>query len=56
VQPANERFFHRLGWRTAGPPETYVGRPHLPMVIDLDAPTCPWLAGQPPTPGVATRR
>lgn len=45
VQPANERFFHRLGWRTAGPVENYVGRPHVPMSIDLAPPVCPWLSG-----------
>lgn len=33
VQVANERFFHRLGWRSAGPVETYVGQPHVPMSI-----------------------
>ncbi len=45
VQVANERFFHRLGWRTDGPVETYVGHPHVPMSIDLDAALCPWLTG-----------
>ena len=44
VQVSNERFFHRLGWSTAGPVETYVGRPHVPMTIDL-TPLCPWLTG-----------
>jgi putative N-acetyltransferase (TIGR04045 family) len=44
VQVANERFFHRLGWRTDGPVETYVGHPHVPMSIDLAA-LCPWLTG-----------
>ncbi len=47
VQPANERFFHRLGWRTTGPAESYVGRPHVPMAIELGSPVCPWLAGEP---------
>lgn len=45
VQVANERFFHRLGWSTAGPVEDYVGRPHIPMSIDLARPGCPWLDG-----------
>jgi putative N-acetyltransferase (TIGR04045 family) len=44
VQVTNERFFHRLGWRTDGPVETYVGHPHVPMSIDLAA-LCPWLTG-----------
>ncbi len=44
VQVANERFFHRLGWSTAGPAWTYVGQPHVPMSIAL-SPVCPWLAG-----------
>ncbi len=44
VQVANERFFHRLGWHTAGPVETYVGRPHVPMSIALP-PVCAWLTG-----------
>ncbi|HEY2207567.1 MAG TPA: MSMEG_0567/Sll0786 family nitrogen starvation N-acetyltransferase [Pseudonocardia sp.] len=35
VQPANEVFFGRLGWTRRGGPETYVGRPHLLMDIDL---------------------
>jgi putative N-acetyltransferase (TIGR04045 family) len=47
VQVANERFFHRLGWRTDGPVETYVGHPHVPMCIEPVAP-CPWLAGATP--------
>jgi len=47
VQVANERFFHRLGWRTAGPVETYVGHPHVPMCIEPGA-LCPWLAGATP--------
>ena len=45
VQVANERFFHRLGWRTNGPVESYVGHPHVPMSIDLGAALCPWLTG-----------
>jgi hypothetical protein len=45
VQVANERFFHRLGWRADGPVETYVGHPHVPMSIDLGAALCPWLTG-----------
>jgi putative N-acetyltransferase (TIGR04045 family) len=44
VQVANERFFHRLGWTSAGPVETYVGHPHVPMSIRL-TPVCPWLTG-----------
>ncbi|WP_433289463.1 MSMEG_0567/Sll0786 family nitrogen starvation N-acetyltransferase [Pseudonocardia sp. CA-142604] len=47
VQVANERFFHRLGWRTDGPVETYVGHPHVPMCIEPAA-LCPWLAGATP--------
>ncbi|GEL21006.1 MSMEG_0567/Sll0786 family nitrogen starvation N-acetyltransferase [Pseudonocardia asaccharolytica] len=35
VQPPNETFFRRLGWARCGAPEIYVGRPHLPMAIDL---------------------
>ena len=35
VQPANEVFFRRLGWRRRGEPELYVGIPHLLMDIDL---------------------
>jgi putative N-acetyltransferase (TIGR04045 family) len=45
VQVANERFFHHLGWRATGPPETYVDRPHIPMAIELGMPICPWLSG-----------
>ncbi|WP_181780600.1 MSMEG_0567/Sll0786 family nitrogen starvation N-acetyltransferase [Pseudonocardia pini] len=45
VQIANERFFHRLGWTTAGEVETYVGTPHVPMTIALHSPTTEWLAG-----------
>ena len=29
-----------------GPAESYVGRPHLPMAIELGSPICPWLAGR----------
>ncbi len=36
VQVANVRFFEALGWRRAGAPEIYVGRPHQPMAIDLE--------------------
>jgi putative N-acetyltransferase (TIGR04045 family) len=50
VQVANERFFHRLGWVTDGPVETYVGQPHVPMSIGLATPVCPWLAGSPTRP------
>jgi putative N-acetyltransferase (TIGR04045 family) len=35
IQVANVRFFERLGWTTDGPEETYHGRPHQPMAIDL---------------------
>jgi putative N-acetyltransferase (TIGR04045 family) len=35
VQPANEVFFRRLGWRRRGEPELYVGIPHLLMDIYL---------------------
>jgi len=45
VQVANERFFHRLGWSTAGGIETYVGTPHVPMTTALQSPTTEWLAG-----------
>jgi putative N-acetyltransferase (TIGR04045 family) len=45
VQVGNERFFHRLGWRTDGPVETYVGHPHVPMSIELGGEICPWLTG-----------
>lgn len=34
VQPANQRFFERLGW-TAGATEDYAGRPHVFMTIEL---------------------
>ena len=35
IQPANVRFFERLGWERRGPVEVYVGLPHQPMAIDL---------------------
>lgn len=35
IQVANVRFFQRLGWTPDGPEETYHGRPHQPMAIDL---------------------
>jgi putative N-acetyltransferase (TIGR04045 family) len=38
IQPANVRFFERLGWERRGPVEIYVGLPHQPMAIDLTAP------------------
>jgi putative N-acetyltransferase (TIGR04045 family) len=37
IQPANVRFFERLGWECRGPVEVYVGLPHQPMAIDLTA-------------------
>ena len=37
IQPANVRFFERLGWVRRGPVEVYVGLPHQPMAIDLTA-------------------
>ena len=37
IQPANQTFFRRLGWVADGGPEIYVGRPHLPMRIELSA-------------------
>ncbi|MGH8974237.1 MAG: MSMEG_0567/Sll0786 family nitrogen starvation N-acetyltransferase [Acidimicrobiia bacterium] len=37
IQPANVRFFERLGWERRGPVEVYVGLPHQPMAIDLTA-------------------
>jgi putative N-acetyltransferase (TIGR04045 family) len=55
VQVANERYFHRLGWSTAGPVETYVGHPHVPMSIALAQP-CPWLAGPDPLGAALTPR
>ncbi|MCF7550437.1 MSMEG_0567/Sll0786 family nitrogen starvation N-acetyltransferase [Pseudonocardia sp. WMMC193] len=48
VQVANERFFHRLGWSTAGPREIYVGTEHVPMTTALQTPTTEWLAGPRP--------
>jgi putative N-acetyltransferase (TIGR04045 family) len=53
VQLPNERFFHRLGWRTAGPVETYVGHPHVPMTTPLTSPMTEWLTG--PRQGAPTR-
>jgi putative N-acetyltransferase (TIGR04045 family) len=38
IQPANVAFFRHLGWRPAGEPLAYCGRPHQRMVIDLE----PW--------------
>ena len=38
IQPPNVRFFGRLGWEPDGPLETYAGRPHHPMRIELPAP------------------
>ncbi len=35
IQPANVRFFLRLGWQACGEPETYAGLPHQPMSIEL---------------------
>ncbi len=35
VQPANVRFFEKLGWERVGAPVEYVGRPHQLMAIDL---------------------
>jgi putative N-acetyltransferase (TIGR04045 family) len=48
VQVANERFFHRLGWRTCGPREVYVGAEHVPMSIPLVSPLTEWLTGPRP--------
>lgn len=45
VQVANERFFHRLGWATAGAREVYVGTEHVPMTTRLCSPTTEWIAG-----------
>jgi putative N-acetyltransferase (TIGR04045 family) len=39
IQPANVRFFERLGWERRGPVEVYVGLPHQPMAIDLTTAT-----------------
>lgn len=38
IQPRNVPFFERLGWRTYGDQEIYVGVPHVPMAIDLTGP------------------
>jgi len=35
VQLTNIRFFQRLGWRTVGDVESYVGMPHQQMLIDF---------------------
>jgi putative N-acetyltransferase (TIGR04045 family) len=35
IQPANVRFFERLGWQRAGGLVGYAGIPHQRMVIDL---------------------
>jgi putative N-acetyltransferase (TIGR04045 family) len=35
IQLPNVVFFRRLGWRRDGDVETYAGRPHQPMAIDL---------------------
>ncbi|MEJ2863910.1 MSMEG_0567/Sll0786 family nitrogen starvation N-acetyltransferase [Actinomycetospora flava] len=37
VQPANQRFFERLGWTAQGA-EDYAGRPHVFMTIRLAQP------------------
>lgn len=36
IQKQNVRFFSLLGWRAAGPIETYHGQPHQLMEADLD--------------------
>jgi putative N-acetyltransferase (TIGR04045 family) len=38
IQVPNVPFFERLGWRCDGPVELYVGVPHQPMAITLQAP------------------
>jgi putative N-acetyltransferase (TIGR04045 family) len=38
VQPANVRFFERLGWAADGEPGLYCGVMHQPMAISLRAP------------------
>ena len=35
IQPANVRFFERLGWEIAGEREIYAGLVHQPMTIGL---------------------
>ena len=35
IQPANVRFFERLGWTCDGPPAPYCGVTHQPMGIPL---------------------
>ncbi len=37
VQVANRVFFRRMGWNELGPPELYLGLPHVVMDIDLTA-------------------
>lgn len=37
VQVANRVFFRRMGWNEVGPPELYLGLPHVLMDIDLTA-------------------
>jgi putative N-acetyltransferase (TIGR04045 family) len=39
IQLANVPFFERLGWRSDGPIERYVGVQHQPMAIELQAPS-----------------
>jgi len=38
IQPANVRFFERLGWAPDGPEAPYCGITHQPMAIALRAP------------------
>ncbi|HEU4361722.1 MAG TPA: MSMEG_0567/Sll0786 family nitrogen starvation N-acetyltransferase [Mycobacterium sp.] len=38
IQLPNVGFFTRLGWRTEGDTEIYVGLPHQPMSIELPPP------------------
>lgn len=43
VQPANVKFFERLGWRRDGNKYMYLGFPHQPMKFNLaSAPTPNW--------------
>jgi putative N-acetyltransferase (TIGR04045 family) len=39
IQLPNVRFFERLGWHAAGPPEDYLGARHQPMSITLRSST-----------------
>ena len=39
IQLPNVSFFERLGWRSDGPVELYVGVEHQPMAIPLQAPS-----------------